>query len=113
MLITDEHLEFYSELYHRFHLDRYLEFRTYIATPRRYLERFGALLDGEEPLPLLRRQLAVRDRLDANEATARELKAAVKEFGAVLDGWERSLAQHRRIQNGHLIEPMKHHRHPR
>ena len=45
----------------------------------------------------------MRDRLDRS----------CRALDAELAKWEAALAEHKRIENGHIIEPMKHHRHPR
>ena len=113
MLISDQDLETYGELFVRLGIRRYMEFSRFIANPRMHLARLAAALEGDMPLPLLRAQESVRDRLDRQPTTVNNLKRACRQIDCVLGEWERALEQHRRVENGHILETMKHHRHPR
>ncbi|CUR45521.1 hypothetical protein BN2364_1080 [Alloalcanivorax xenomutans] len=99
MLINDRELWYWADLFVDLGLRRYMRFDTFITNPRGHLRR---ICEGEHR-PLLTRQRDVRDRLDK----------ACQAFEAELERWEGALAEHRRIENGHILETMKHHRHPR
>ena len=99
MLINDRELWYWGDLFESMQLKRYMTFAAFIANPRYPLRR----ICEQEFRPLLRRQVSVRDRLDRS----------CRALDAELAKWEAALAEHRRIENGHIIEPMRHHRYPR
>lgn len=104
--MDDRELNYWADLNVENDLRRYLTFGQFIANPRGHLR---AIFE-QEFRPLLARQRSVRDRLAAG---CRTLEQGCRALEAELDRWEAALASHRRIENGHILDPMKHHRHPR
>lgn len=97
--LTTEELDYWGDLFECHQLHRYMTFGQFIADPKQRLED---ILQADYR-PLLTKQREVSKRLLA-------LTASIE---AELDRLESTVEDMRRIDNGHLYEPLKHHSHPR
>jgi coproporphyrinogen III oxidase-like Fe-S oxidoreductase len=92
MRISDEDLEYYGDLFEAMELAKHITFYQFIHAPHWYIHKYSE----EKATPL-----------------RGPLRRACEGIEAELERWEQALAAQRRIDNGHVFQPMKHNRYPR
>lgn len=125
---SDAHLEHYADRFIGLRLARHgVNLEQYLANPRRY-EKDEAL--KEEPLLPAQERAIARLWWEQDTGLARELPStavAPQWSDSMIRDWRAHLAQWRDAQakvegdiahlprqdNGHIVEPLKHHRYPR
>lgn len=92
MRISDQDLEYWGDLFVQMGLEKHITFYQFLHSPQWYVHRYSQ----QKAAPMRGR-----------------LHRACEGIEAELARWEEALAAQRRIDNGHVFQPMKHNRHQR